>query len=137
MFYLAHPDTKCLQEVAFYVVSNISSVLLSCVTALALGFIQPYTRLDYLPPRTSLITSSADHPKKTKSKISVHVSKKESDVSNHKGMVFKLITSKEQIIANYSDVLMVLDAFLVPHTIFRCILVSHQSKPPVNQSLCI
>ena len=33
--------------------------------------------------------------------------------------------------------LMVLDAVLVPHTIFRWILVSHQSKQPVNQFLFI
>ena len=75
MFYLVHPDTKCLQEVTFYVASNNDSVLLSCVTTLAPGLIQPCTRLDYLPPRTSLITSSTDHPKKSKSQISVHVSK--------------------------------------------------------------
>ena len=73
---------------------------------LALGLIQPCTRLDYLPPRASLITSSVDHPKKTKSQISVHVSRKESEVStvsNCKCMVLKVITSKEQILANYSD----------------------------------
>ena len=43
---------------------------------LALGLIQPCTRLDYLPPRASLITSSGDHPKKTKSQVNVHVSKR-------------------------------------------------------------
>ena len=80
MFYLVHPDTKCLQEVRFYVASNNGSVLLSCETTLAPGLIQPCTRLDYLPPRSSLITSSADHPKKTKSQISVHVSEKEPEV---------------------------------------------------------
>ena len=95
MFYLIHPDSKCLLEVAFYVASNNGSVLLSCVTTLALDLIQPRSRLDYLPPRASLITSSADHPKKTKSQINVHVSKQESEVSNCKGMVSKLITSKE------------------------------------------
>ena len=84
--------------------SNNGSVLFSCVITLALGLIQPHTRLDCLPPTASLITSSADHPKKTKSQISVHVSKKESEVSNHKGMVSKFITNKEQILANYSDV---------------------------------
>ena len=67
VFYLVHPDTKCLQEVTFYVASNNGSVLLSCVTTLALGLIQHHTRLDYLPPRASLITSNDDHPKKTKS----------------------------------------------------------------------
>ena len=83
VFYLVHPDTKYLQEVTFYVASNNGSVLLSCVTMLDLGLIQPHTRLDYLPPRASLITSSADHPKQTRSQISIHVSKKESEAKNH------------------------------------------------------
>ena len=104
MFYLLHPDTKNLQEVTFYEASNNDSVLLLCVTTLALGLIQPYTRLDYVPPQSSLITSSADHPKKTKSKINVYVSKKEYEVSTHKGIVSKLITGKEQILANCSDI---------------------------------
>ena len=76
IFYLVHPKTKYLQEVPFYVASKNGSVLLSFVTTLALGLIQLYTRLEYLPPRASLTTSSADHPKETKSQISVHVSKK-------------------------------------------------------------
>ena len=38
-FYLVYPDTKCLQEVTFYVASNNGSVLLSCATTLALGLI--------------------------------------------------------------------------------------------------
>ena len=100
VFYLVHPDAKHLQEVTFYVASIDGGVLLPCVTMLALGLMQPCTRLDYLPPRASLITSSADHPKKTKSQVNVYVSRKESEVStlsNHKGMVPKLITSKDQI----------------------------------------
>ena len=76
LFYLAHPDTKKLQEVTFYVTQNDGSVLLSFTTTLVLGLIQPCTRLDYLPPRASLITSSVDHPKKTK-RVSVHSSRKE------------------------------------------------------------
>ena len=66
--------------------------------------------------RVSLITSIADHPKKTKSQISVHVSRKESEVStvsNCKGMVPKLITSKGQI-AKYSDVFDGIQCFPVP-----------------------
>ena len=136
MFYLVHPDTKCLQEVTFFVASNNGSVLLSCVTTLALGLIQPHTRLDYLPPRASLNTSSADHPKKTKSQISIHVPK-ESEVSSHKGMVSKLITSKELILTNYSDAFDHIGCFPGPPTISRLIPVSHQSKPPVNQSMYI
>ena len=76
LFYLVHPDTRKLQEVTFYVAENDSSVLLSCTTTLVLGLIQPCTRLDYLPPRPSLITSSVDHSKKTK-RVSVHSSRKE------------------------------------------------------------
>ena len=75
-FYLVHPDTKRLQEVTFYVARNDGSVLLSSTTTLVLGLIQPHTRLDYLPLRASLTTSSLDHPSKTK-KVSVHRSKKE------------------------------------------------------------
>ena len=63
-FYLVHLDTKKLIEVTFYVAANDGSVLLSCKTNLLLGLIQPRSRLDYLPPRGSLITSSVDHPKK-------------------------------------------------------------------------
>ena len=92
IFYLVHPDAKHLLEVTFYVARNNGSVLLSYATTLAFGLIQPRNRLHYLPTRSSLITSSANYPKKTKYKISVHDSKKESEVSNHKGMVSKLIT---------------------------------------------
>ena len=112
--YLVHPDSTCLLEVTFYVASNDGSVLLSCAATLAIGLIQPENRLDYLPSKASLITSRADHPKKTKSKISVHASKKESEVSNYKGMVLKLITSKEQLLANYSDVFDGMGHFLGP-----------------------
>ena len=101
MFYLVHPDSKCLLEVTCYVSSNNGSILLSCATTLAPGLIQPRSRSDYLPPRASLISISADYPKKTKSQINVLVSKKESEVSNHKDMVSKLITSKEQILVTY------------------------------------
>ena len=60
-FHLVHPDTKRLLETTFYMAMNDGSVLLSCKTTLLLGLIQPRSRLDYLPPRASLITSSADH----------------------------------------------------------------------------
>ena len=72
LFYLVHPDTKKLQEVTFYVAKNDGSVLLSCTTTLALGLIQPHRRLDYLPSRASLVTSSLDYPRKTK-RVSVHI----------------------------------------------------------------
>ena len=63
--YLVYPDTKKLIETIFYVATNDGSVLLSCKSTLALDLIQPRSRLDYLP-QASLITSTQDHPKKTK-----------------------------------------------------------------------
>ena len=71
VFYLVQPDTKILVEVTFFVAMNDWSVLLLCKTTVMISLIQPRTRLDYLPPRASLITSSADHPKKTKSTLTV------------------------------------------------------------------
>ena len=103
-FYLVHPDTKCPQEVTYYVAGNKGSVLLSCATMLALGLIQPHTRLDYLPPRSHLITSSADHPKKKKCQPAINVSRSESTVSNQPVTVPKLITSKEEILQAYPEV---------------------------------
>ena len=83
LFYLIHLDTKSFQEVTFYVAQNDGSVLLSCTTTLALGLIQPHTRLDYLSPTVSLITSSVDHPEKTK-RVSVHSSRKEVSAQSSK-----------------------------------------------------
>ena len=62
-------------EVTFYVATNDGSVLLLCTTTIMLGLIQPRTRLDYLPSRASLITSSAAQPKKTM--VTLHIWKQE------------------------------------------------------------
>ena len=115
-----------LQEVTFYVAKNDGSVL-SCTTTLVLGLIQPCTRLDYLPPRASLITSSLDHPRKTK-KVTVYRSKEDVSAQNTtpvvpvpdaKQLVPKLVTSKEQILQTAWMLLRVLDTFQIPHTISR------------------
>ena len=77
-----------------------------------LGLIQPRTRLDYLPPRASLITSSADHPKKTKAPLYVQKQEVSAQRPTHKVTtqmprqkyaVPKLVTSKEQILHEYPD----------------------------------
>ena len=109
---MVHPDTKTVHEVTFYVAQNDGGVLLSCTTTLALGLIQPCTRLDYLPPRASLIRSSLDHPKKTK-RVSIHSSRKEVSTKSTKQVVTvpdqqqlvpKLVTSKDQVLQSYPDV---------------------------------
>ena len=64
MFYLVHTDTKKLIDVTFFLAVNDGSMLSFCKTTFMQGLIQPRTRLDYLPPRASLITSSADTPRK-------------------------------------------------------------------------
>ena len=113
LFYLVHPDTKQLMEVTFYVAMNDENVLKSHKTTLMLGLIQPRTRLDYLPPRALLITSSADHPKKTKATLLVQkqeVSAQKStqtvatQVPKHRNEAPKLITSKDQTLCEYPNV---------------------------------
>ena len=112
LFYLVHPNTKKLQEVTYYVAQNDGSVFLSCTATLVLELIQHHTGLDYLPPRASLITSSVDHPKKTK-RVSVHSSRKEmsalsskqaATMSHQQQLVLKLVTNKEEISQSYPDV---------------------------------
>ena len=114
MFYLVHLDTKKLMDATFFVAVNDGTMLLSCKTTLMLGLIQPRTRLDYLPPRASLITSSADHPKKTKSTLCVQKQEVSAQRSTYEVAtqmprqtyaVPMLVTSKEQILYEYPDVL--------------------------------
>ena len=110
----------------FYVTKNDGSVLLSCATTLVFRLIQPHMRLDYLPPRVSLITSSLDHPKKTK-RMSIHSSRKEVSaqstqqavtVPDQEDIVPKLVTSKEQILQSYPDVFEGVICFPGLHTIY-------------------
>ena len=121
--YLVHPDTKKLVKTAFYVATNDGSVLLSCNSTIDLDLIQPRSRLDYLPPRASLIISIQDHPKKMRQPPpSVHRSQQMATQNNlqveigpnKKQQVSKLITSKDQIMAQYSDVLEGIRKFLGP-----------------------
>ena len=106
--YLVHPDTKKLIETTFCVANNDGSMLLSCNSTLFLDLIQPRSRLHYLPPRESLITSTQDHPKKTKqAQPAVHRSQQVAIQSNKqvettqikKQPPSKLITSKYKIMA--------------------------------------
>ena len=105
--------------------------VLSCKTTLALHLIQPRSRLDYLPPWASLITSTMDHPKKTRqASLKVHSSKQEvstqtpqvhgqATMSVSTNMVQKpgvniLVTSKEQILSSYQDIFECISRFPGP-----------------------
>ena len=111
IIYLIHPDSKKLTEMIFYIASNEGSVLLSCNTSLTLGLIQSRTRLDYLPPRTSLITSNADLPRKTEAQVQIQKQEIITQTSNqHQGTqvttttVPKLVTTQDQIMHEYPNV---------------------------------
>ena len=135
--YIVHPDTKHLVETIFSVATNDGSVLLSCKSTLALDLIQPRSRLDYLPPRASLIRSTQDHPKKTKqvqAPVQIHSSKQLSTQSQTKVETsttpnawtslqgptmkqhrsHKMITSKDQIIRQYTCIFHGICKFLGP-----------------------
>ena len=105
-----HSDTKKLVETTFYVATNDGSVLLSCNSTLDLDLIQPRSRLDYLPPRASLITSTQDHPMKTRKtqpyvhrlqQVATQSNQQAETNQNRKQQISKLITSKDQIMAQY------------------------------------
>ena len=104
------PDSKKLKEVIFYIASNEGSVLLPCNISLTLGLIHPRPRLNYLPPRASLITSSADHPRKTraqfqiqKQEITMQTTNQQQDVQVTIPTVPKVVTSQDQIMHECPD----------------------------------
>ena len=75
-FYLVHPESKQLIKVLFFVAKENGSVLLSCRTTMELGLIRLCARIDYLPPRASLLTSTCDQPSKTRThKPNIHCTK--------------------------------------------------------------
>ena len=148
VFDVVYPDTKKLVPVTFYIANNDGSVLLSCKTTLALQLIKPQSRLDYLPPWASLITSTMDHPKKTKmTALKVHWSKQEvsdqrqqppSKALTSRNTVQKqdpaiTITSKEQILLKYPDVFKDIGYFRVCHTTYKSIWTLHWNKLCVGQ----
>ena len=113
-FYLVYPDTKKLMEVTFYVETNDGRVLLSCKTTLVLGLMQPRTRLHYLLPKESLISSTADHPKKTK--LTLHIQRQEVSAQTPKAKkeAPTLITCKDKILCDYPDVFQEIGTFPGP-----------------------
>ena len=142
-------STQTVKKSVDVIFINDGSVLLSCKTNLAFGLIQPRSRLNYLPPRANLITSSVDHPKKTKPvKVSVHTSKQKVSAQSQtqevaaqtpvttivkKQDVNKLITSKEQIMIQYPDVLEGTGKFPGHHTASSLTQALHPNKHLATQ----
>ena len=119
-FYLVHPKHKQLIKVLFFVAKENGSVLLSCRTTMQLGLIRPCARIDYLPPRASLLTSTCDQPSKTRThRPNIYCTKekptkmtllKNDNVrtpQSQQAMISedtRLITRKEQIMTRFPDV---------------------------------
>ena len=119
-FYLQHPVSKELIKVTIFVAKENGSVLLSCRMTMALGLIKPQARLDYLPPRASLLTSNCDHVSRTKpQKPNIHHTKEKpimttlpenvnarstQSQTNLNPQDNQLITRKEQILARFPDI---------------------------------
>ena len=112
IIYLIHTDNKKLMETPFYIASNEGSVLLSCSSSLSLGPIQSRPKLDYLPPRVSLITSNADHLRKMKAQVQIQKQEviaqtleQHQDAQIITTKLPKLVTTHDQIMQEYPDVL--------------------------------
>ena len=119
-FYLLHPESKELIKVIFFVAKENGSVLLSCRTTMALGLIKPWAWLDYLAPRASLLTSTCNHPSRTKpQKPNIHHMKEKAITTTIPENVNArspqsqntsipednwLVTRKEQMLARFPDV---------------------------------
>ena len=102
-------------------------VLLSCNASLTLGLIQSRPRLDYLPPRGSLITTSKDHLRKTKTQVQVQkhevLTNKHDPSHNIKGKTSKpstLITTQDPILQEYPDVFEGIGKFPGPPISYPC-----------------
>ena len=143
--YLVNPDTKKLVETAFYVATNDNSMLLSCSSTLDPDLIQPGSRLDYLPPRASLITNTQDHPKKTRQpqpyvhrlqQVATQSNLQAETNLNKKQQINKLFTSKDQIMAKYPDVFEGIGKFMgPPYTIHLDPSVSSKQTPCLPVSI--
>ena len=119
-FYLVHSESKQLMKVLFFVTKENGSVLLSCRTTMELGLIRPHVRIDYLPPKASLLTSTCDQPSKTRThRPNIHYTKekptkmaipKNGNIrtpQSQKAMISEdaqLITRKEQIMTRFPNV---------------------------------
>ena len=112
----------------FYVASKDDSALLSCATTLALGLIQPHTRLDYVPPRASLVTSSVDHPKKTKCQLTVHVSERNALCPINQEQYPSSSQARNRSCKVILKCLMELDVFLDHHNTYRLMQTSPQAN---------
>ena len=77
--------------------------------SLTLGLIQSRPRLDYLPPRVSLITSNVDHPRKKKVQVQkqeeiAQLTNQHHHTQGTTTTMPKLVTTQSQILKEYPGV---------------------------------
>ena len=105
-FYMLSKATKQPIKVDFYIAKEEGSVLLSQETVFQLQLLDVQPRLEYLPPRATLISSAANHPKRE-----VHVQSTTSILPTSYSTVpqentprrVKIVKSKEQIQEQYPE----------------------------------
>ena len=117
-FNLVHPENKKLIQVIFFMVKENGSILLSCRTTMALGLLKPCARLNYMPLRASLLTSTCNHPNTTNpQKPNIHCMKEKQSMrtlphntdtrstqTNMMPQDNRVITTKKQILRRFPDV---------------------------------
>ena len=105
-FYMLSKATKQPIKVDFYIEKEEGSVLLSQETIFQPQLLNVKPRLEYLPPRATLISSAANHPKRE-----IHVQTTTSILPTSTSTVFqettprrvKIVKSKEQIQEQYPE----------------------------------
>ena len=105
-FYMLNKATKQPIKVDFYIVKEEGSVLLSCKTVFQLQLLEVKLWLEYLPPRATLISSAADHPKRevhAQSTTSVLHTSYSTEPQENTPRRVKIVKSKEQILEQYPE----------------------------------
>ena len=105
-FYMLSKATKQPIKVDFYIAKEEGSVLLSWETIFQLQLLDVKPRLEYLPPRVTLISSAADHPKRevhTQSTTSILPTSTSTVPQENTPRTVKIVKSKEQIQEQYPE----------------------------------
>ena len=105
-FYMLSKATKQPIKVDFYTVKEEGSILFSQETVFQLQLLDVKPRLEYLPPRATLISSTADHPKRevhAQSTTSILPTSYSTVPQENTPRRVKIVKSKEQIQEQYPD----------------------------------
>ena len=119
-FYMLSKATKQPIKVEFYVAKEEGSVVLSQETVFQLQLLNVKPRLEYLPPRVTLMSSAADHPKReihAQSTTPVLPTSTPTVPQENIPRRVKIVKSKEQIQEQYPELFTGIGQFPVSHII--------------------